>query len=39
MWKPVFILVVMKLYAQIHILKQVKKKHGQDVLNVVSKYE
>ena len=39
MWKLLVILVVIKLYAQIDIFKQIKKKHGQDVLNVVRKYE
>ena len=39
MWKLLVILVVIKLYAQIDIFKQINKKHGQDVLNVVRKYE
>ena len=39
MWKLLVILVVIKLYTQIDIFKQIKKKHGQDVLNVVRKYE
>ena len=33
------VLDIIKLYAQIDILKQIKKKHGQDVLKVVRKYE
>ena len=39
MWKLLVILVVIKLYAQIDIFKQINKKHGQDVLNAVRKYE
>ena len=39
MWKLLVILVVIKLYTQVDIFKQIKKKHGQDVLNVVRKYE
>ena len=39
MWKLLVILVVIKLCAQIDIFKQIKKKHGQDVFNVVRKYE
>ena len=33
------IVVVVKLYARIDIFRQVKKKHGHDVLNLVRKYE
>ena len=32
-------LVVINLYARIDIFKQIEKKHGQDVLKVVRKYE
>ena len=39
MWKLLVILVVIKLYARIDIFKQIKKKHGQNFLNVVRKYE
>ena len=33
------ILGVIKLYAQIDIFKQIKKKHGRNLLNLVRKYE
>ena len=39
MSKLLVILVVSKLYAWIDILKQIKKKQGQNVLNAVRKYE
>ena len=39
MWKFLVILVVIKLYARINIFKKIKKKHKQNVLNVVRKYE
>ena len=33
------ILGFIKLYAQIDIFKQIKKKHGRNLLNLVRKYE
>ena len=33
------ILGVIKLYAQIDMFKQIKKKHGRNLLNLVRKYE
>ena len=39
MWKLLVILVIIKIYVRIDILRQIKKKHRQDVLNVVRKYE
>ena len=39
MFKLLLILFVIKLYAQNDILKLVRKKHGQNILNVVRKYE
>ena len=38
MWKSLVILVN-NFYAQIDIYKQIKEKRGQDVFNVVRKYE
>ena len=39
MWKFLVVIVLIKCYARINIFQQIKKKHGQDVLNVVRKYE
>ena len=38
-WKLLVTLVIIKLYSRIDILKQIKEKHEQDILNVARKYE
>ena len=39
MFKPLVVLFIIKLYARNDIFKLVRKKHGQNILKVVRKYE